>query len=95
MASDDLTPADLERLLRPAFECALAQARPGGKTPSGFPQLNPYLVAANRAMQQIVTLSSELGLSPSSRTRIQTMGSEDGDDAFERFRQERRRPTSS
>jgi P27 family predicted phage terminase small subunit len=65
------------------------------KTPSGFPQLNPYLVAANRAMQQIVTLSSELGLSPSSRHRLQTMGTEDGDDAFERFRQERRRPPSS
>ena len=63
------------------------------KTPSGFPQLNPYLVAANRAMQQIVTLSSELGLSPSSRTRIPALSSEDRDDAFERFRQERRQPT--
>lgn len=43
------------------------------KAPSGYPIPNPYLSIANRALQHCVTLWTELGLTPSSRSRVSTM----------------------
>ena len=40
------------------------------KSPSGFPIQNPYLAVANKAMEQIMKMSVEFGLTPSSRSRI-------------------------
>ncbi|HEY0009885.1 MAG TPA: phage terminase small subunit P27 family [Tepidisphaeraceae bacterium] len=40
------------------------------RSPSGFPIQNPYLAVANKAMEQIMKISSEFGLTPSSRSRI-------------------------
>lgn len=40
------------------------------KSPSGFPIQNPYLAVANKAMEQVIRISAEFGLTPSSRTRV-------------------------
>lgn len=37
---------------------------------SGFPVQSPYLAIANKAMDQMLRLMSEFGLTPASRTRI-------------------------
>jgi P27 family predicted phage terminase small subunit len=43
------------------------------KSPTkGFPLLSPYLLIANKAMEQMRQFLSELGMSPASRTRIGT-----------------------
>jgi P27 family predicted phage terminase small subunit len=43
------------------------------KSPTkGFPILSPYLVIANKAMEQLRQFLSEFGMSPASRTRIGT-----------------------
>jgi len=41
-----------------------------GKSPSGYPMMNPYLAIANRAQEQMHRALTELGLTPSSRSRI-------------------------
>ena len=40
------------------------------KSPSGFPMQSPYLSISNKAMEQMIKLMSELGMTPASRTRI-------------------------
>ena len=40
------------------------------KSPNGFPMQSPYLAVANKAMEQMRSLMSELGLTPASRVRI-------------------------
>jgi len=47
------------------------------KTKNGFPQQNPYLPIANKAMHQVMALSAELGLTPSSRSRIHPIADPD------------------
>lgn len=42
------------------------------KAPSGYPIPNPYLSIANKALQHCVKLWAELGLTPSSRSRVST-----------------------
>ena len=42
------------------------------KSPSGFPIQNPYLAVANKAMSQVIKISAEFGLTPSSRSRVGT-----------------------
>ncbi len=42
-------------------------------TPSKYPIVNPYLSIANRALLNCVKLWAELGLTPSSRTRVSTV----------------------
>ncbi len=39
-------------------------------TKSGYPMQNPYIAVARRAMDQMRRLAGELGLTPSSRTRL-------------------------
>lgn len=43
------------------------------KTPSGYLQQSPPLSIVNSSMQTITTLLREFGLTPASRTRIQTV----------------------
>jgi P27 family predicted phage terminase small subunit len=40
------------------------------KSPSGYPMPNPYLGIANRALAHCTKLWAELGLTPSSRSRV-------------------------
>jgi P27 family predicted phage terminase small subunit len=43
------------------------------KSPTkGVPLLSPYLTIANRAMEQMRQFLSEFGMSPASRSRIET-----------------------
>lgn len=42
------------------------------KSPSGYPMMNPYLSIANTAMEQIRKYMTEFGMTPSSRSRIET-----------------------
>ena len=55
------------------------------KSPSGYPMTNPYLSIATRALAACTKLWPELGLTPSSRSRIQTTGEPRPDDPFAEF----------
>jgi P27 family predicted phage terminase small subunit len=44
------------------------------QTPSGYPMANPYLAIATKALASCLKLWPELGLTPSSRTRVKTDG---------------------
>jgi P27 family predicted phage terminase small subunit len=46
------------------------------QSPSGFPMPNPYLPIATKALQACTKLWPELGLTPSSRSRVKIPGSE-------------------
>ena len=43
------------------------------KSPNGFPMQSPYLPIANKAMEQMVKLMSEMGMTPASRVRLPKM----------------------
>jgi P27 family predicted phage terminase small subunit len=63
------------------------QVRRGGmiiKSPNGYPMQNPYASIADRARRECVKLAGEFGMTPSSRSRIQTTETGDGD-AFDAF----------
>jgi P27 family predicted phage terminase small subunit len=57
------------------------------RAPSGYPMTNPYLSIATRALAGCNKLWPELGLTPSSRSRVQTdgQGPGPGGDAFSEF----------
>jgi P27 family predicted phage terminase small subunit len=60
------------------------------KAPSGYPRPNPALSMANTAFNLVLKAAAELGLTPSSRTRVvATKGADAGDDftQFQRGRQ--------
>lgn len=40
------------------------------RSPNGYPMLNPYLAVANKALDRCTKLWIELGLTPSSRSRV-------------------------
>lgn len=40
------------------------------KSPSGFPVLSPYVPQLNQAVKQLMAAAAELGMTPSSRSRI-------------------------
>ena len=61
------------------------------KSPSGFPQPNPYLTVANKAADQLGRLLPEFGLTPSSRTRIKVSPSA----KLQEFRDQTPRPRTS
>ena len=54
------------------------------KSPSGYPIQSPYLGIANRCIKLLQELSSEFGMTPSSRTRVVAL-KEEGDDEFTEF----------
>jgi P27 family predicted phage terminase small subunit len=51
------------------------------KSPSGYPMPNPYLGIANKALTHCTKLWAELGLTPSSRSRVAAMPAASGADA--------------
>lgn len=53
------------------------------KSPSGYPIQNPYLSVANKAMQQMQKVMPELGMTPSSRSRIKAEGPSPADELAE------------
>ena len=60
---------------------AEAQVRKLGlvvKTAAGNLIQNPYLSIANRAMEQTIKLAAEFGMTPSSRSRVQTADDSNG-----------------
>ena len=54
------------------------------RAPSGYPMPNPYIAIANKALGHCTKLWAELGLTPSSRTRVQTVADANVD-AFAEF----------
>jgi P27 family predicted phage terminase small subunit len=54
-------------------------------TPNGYPMTNPYLSIASRALAACTKLWPELGLTPSSRSRISTLAVPSPDDPFAEF----------
>jgi len=70
------------------YQEAVAQWRALGmivKAPSGYPMVNPYLGVANKALNQCVKLWAELGLTPSSRSRVSTLPPAGSADPFAEF----------
>src|SRR5918995_888664 len=58
------------------------------KSPNGFPMQSPYVAVANKQVDIMVRIAAELGMTPSSRTRIQ-VGERPPEDPFEAFLQAR------
>lgn len=55
------------------------------KAPSGYAMPNPWISIGNKALAALVKLWAELGLTPSSRSRVTTDGPGAGGDAFSEF----------
>jgi len=67
---------------------AMAQVHRRGMVvpaPSGYPIPNPYLAIGTRALQACIKLWPELGLTPSSRSRVSVASDGDTDDGFNEF----------
>jgi P27 family predicted phage terminase small subunit len=58
------------------------------KSPNGFPMQSPYVAVANKQVDIMVRIAAELGMTPSSRTRIR-VGEKTPEDPFEMFLQGR------
>jgi P27 family predicted phage terminase small subunit len=58
------------------------------KSPNGYPMQSPYVAVVNRQVDIMVRIAAELGMTPSSRTRIQ-VGDKPPADPFESFLQGR------
>ena len=58
------------------------------KSPNGYPMQSPYVAVANKQVDIMVRIASELGMTPSSRTRIR-VGEPTPADPFEAFLQGR------
>ena len=68
-----------------AAEQKLTEFGPVIKSPGGMPMQSPFLAIANKAMEQVRSLMTEFGMTPSSRSRINVQLQDDEDDAFEEF----------
>jgi P27 family predicted phage terminase small subunit len=58
------------------------------KSPNGYPMQSPYVAVANKQVDIMVRIAAELGMTPSSRTRIR-VGDKPPGDPFEAFLQGR------
>ena len=58
------------------------------KSPNGYPMQSPYVAVANKQVEIMVRIAAELGMTPSSRTRIR-VGPKAPEDPFEVFLQHR------
>jgi P27 family predicted phage terminase small subunit len=58
------------------------------KSPNGYPMQSPYVAVVNRQVDIMVRIAAELGMTPSSRTRIR-VGDNAPTDPFESFLQAR------
>jgi len=55
-----------------AAEMAMAETGPVVRSTSGAPMLNPYFSVSQRCLKELRAYAAELGLSPTSRTRLNT-----------------------
>jgi P27 family predicted phage terminase small subunit len=55
------------------------------KAPSGYPMVNPYLGIANKALTNCMKIWAELGLTPSSRSRVHAVPDAEARDPFAEF----------
>jgi P27 family predicted phage terminase small subunit len=55
------------------------------RSPSGYPMPNPYIGITNKALGNLVRLWAELGLTPSSRSRVTAAEDPSDRDAFAEF----------
>jgi P27 family predicted phage terminase small subunit len=68
------------------YQTAIAHRTPEIiKAPSGYAMPNPWISISNKALAALVKLWAELGLTPSSRSRVTTDGPGAGGDAFSEF----------
>jgi len=58
------------------------------KSPNGYPMQSPYVAVANKQVEIMVRIAAELGMTPSSRTRIR-VGEKTPEDPLEAFLQGR------
>lgn len=65
-------------------EEALKKTGPVVRAPSGYPMISPYLVVANRALEQMRAFMVEFGLTPASRSRI-SVNVHENEDPFENW----------
>jgi P27 family predicted phage terminase small subunit len=65
-------------------EEALKKTGPVVRSPSGYPMISPYLIVANRALDQMRQYLIEFGLTPASRSRI-SVGMAEQHDSVEDF----------
>jgi len=65
-------------------EEAVKKTGPVVRSPSGYPLISPYLVVANRALDQMRQYLIEFGLTPASRSRI-SVGESQQHDSVEEF----------
>ena len=47
------------------------------KSPKGFPMQSPYLSISNKAFEQMKAMLNEFGMTPASRTKVQTVADKD------------------
>lgn len=57
-----------------AAETALAETGPVVRSTAGAPMLNPYFSVSQRCLKELRAFAAELGLSPTSRTRLRSTG---------------------
>lgn len=69
-------------------EEALKKTGPIVRSPNGHPILSPYLVVANRALEQMRAFMIEFGLTPASRSRI-SVNVHENEDPFENWIQDK------
>jgi P27 family predicted phage terminase small subunit len=69
-------------------EEALKKTGPIVRAPSGYPMISPYLVVANRALEQMRAFMIEFGLTPASRSRI-SVNVHENEDPFENWIQDK------
>lgn len=55
------------------------------RTATGYTVINPYFKIIEKSIEQMKSLMSEFGMTPSSRVRIRPGSPEEGDDALEAF----------
>lgn len=86
-----VTEADRAALIACCLEWAHYEKAIGQRVPeivtarSGYAMPNPWIAIANKALAALVKLWAELGLTPSSRSRVQVDGPGPGGDAFSEF----------
>jgi P27 family predicted phage terminase small subunit len=67
---------------------AAAELRETGmlaKSPNGYPMINPSLAILNQAVKKVRALLAEFGMTPGSRSRIQTAPTEEPDDEWSKL----------
>ena len=55
------------------------------RSPNGFPQQSPFLQVSNKAFEQMKSLLTEFGMTPSSRTKVQRKEGEEPTDPWQKI----------